>query len=162
MVTNIISGASESSITIFYSKGVTVGSDINKSGIHYVEKYGYQHGLKEEVSIDGVYLAELYYNKITYDENKISVGDDDYKLMRLVNLASIVGMEIGTQWTNNGAIEAFLITKSGLNSLYNEPKYSIDMIYNRGNASAWENYFKLSECNTMEDLKNYGNNFFNL
>jgi len=28
--------------------------------------------------------------------------------------------------------------------------------------SAFEKHYKLSECNTMQDLVNYGNNFFNI
>jgi hypothetical protein len=71
-------------------------------------------------------------------------------------------MEVGTQWTKDAAIDALLITKDGYEGLYWEPKYNVDIIYNRGNASAWEKRFKLTECNTMEDLTNYGNNFFNL
>ena len=56
-------------------------------------------------------------------------------------------------------------TKKLTTNLYDnkeEPKYNINLTYNRGNAAAWENHFKLSECNTLEDLENYGNNFFNL
>ena len=35
-------------------------------------------------------------------------------------------------------------------------------IHTEENAAAWEKHFKLSECNTLEDLENYGNNFFNI
>jgi hypothetical protein len=71
-------------------------------------------------------------------------------------------MEIGSQWTNDDAVNAMLFTKEGSDGLQEKPKEDINILYNRGNAAAWENHFKLSECNTMEDLENYGNNFFNL
>ena len=55
-----------------------------------------------------------------------------------------------------------LITKHNTDALQEEPKYNINLNFNRGASVAWENHFKLSECNTMEDLENYGNNYFNL
>jgi hypothetical protein len=55
-----------------------------------------------------------------------------------------------------------LFTKEGTETMYFEPKIDVDISFNRGNASAWDKHFKLSECNTMQDLKNYGNNTFNL
>jgi hypothetical protein len=149
-------------VTVRYAKGVTVGADKNTSGIHYEETLMCKKNISEVVSIDGVYLAELYYDKFLIDEAKVLVDSTEYRLSRTASLAHITGMEVGTQWTNNGAVEALLITKEGLEGLYNEPKYKVDMLYNRGNAAAWESHFKLSECNTMEDLENYGNNFFNL
>jgi hypothetical protein len=80
----------------------------------------------------------------------------------MAKMAKILGMEVGTTWTKDGAVGALLYTKDGYEGLQEEPKYNINLMYNRGNAAAWENHFKLSECNTMEDLENYGNNFFNL
>ena len=41
-------------------------------------------------------------------------------------------------------------------------KSDVDIELNRGASAAFENYFKLSECNTMQDLENYQNNWFNL
>lgn len=41
-------------------------------------------------------------------------------------------------------------------------KSEVDIEINRGAASAFENYFKLAECNTFQDLENYQNNWFNL
>ena len=59
-------------------------------------------------------------------------------------------------------MHTIFITKDGSEGLQEEPKYNLNLLYNRGSAAAYESHFKLSECNTMEDLENYGNNFFNL
>jgi hypothetical protein len=37
---------------------------------------------------------------------------------------------------------------------------SSDVIFDRGNVTSFELHYKLSEINTMEDMVNYGNNFF--
>lgn len=49
-----------------------------------------------------------------------------------------------------------------LNGLLEEPKVDIDVSIDRGSGAAWEKHFKLMECNTLEDLENYGNNYFNI
>ena len=37
---------------------------------------------------------------------------------------------------------------------------SSDILIDRGFVSAFEMHYKLGEINTMEDMENYGNNFF--
>lgn len=154
---NIIS----SELKIVYAKGVTSGST-EESGIKYQETFNYTKNKKAIVPIDGVYMAELYYNEIDLISPEVTVFSDEYKLYRTTRKSEIIGMEVGTQWTEENAVDAFLITKDGSEGLSEEPKYDINLSYNRGNAAAWESHFKLSECNTMEDLKNYGNNYFNI
>jgi hypothetical protein len=154
---NIIS----SELKIVYAKGVTSGST-EESGIKYQEIFNYTKNKKAIVPIDGVYMAELYYNEIDLVSPEVTVFSDEYKLYRQTRQSEIIGMEVGTQWTEENAVDAFLITKDGSEGLSEEPKYDISLTYNRGNAAAWESHFKLSECNTMEDLKNYGNNYFNI
>jgi hypothetical protein len=147
---------------IKYAKGITSGATEEESGIHYEEVLSCELNKKEIIPIDGVYMAEVYYNEIGFDGDKVEVYSEEYSLTRKTNLARITGMEICTQWTENGAVDAMLITKDGSEGLQEEPKYNLNLLYNRGNAAAYESHFKLSECNTMEDLENYGNNFFNL
>ena len=103
----------------------------------------------------------MYYKKLDVEASKKTIYSEEYNLKRKVLRSEILGMDVGTQWTENGATSAMLITKEGSEDFKEEPKYSINLLFNRGNAAAWENHFKLSECNTMEDLENYGNNFFN-
>ena len=92
----------------------------------------------------------------------VDVYSKEYKLNRKVLQSTIKNMEVGSLWTPTTAVNTMLITKDGSEGLQEDPKYNINLTYNRGNAAAWEKHFKLSECNTMEDLINYGNNFFNL
>ena len=147
---------------IRYAKGVTSGVTDVETGIHYEETLYYSENNVAKVPIDGIYMADLYYDVLGNNSEKTSVYSEEYRKYRLVRKAKIIGMEVGTQWTEENAVNAMLFTKDGYEGLQEEPKYDINLLYNRGNAAAWENHFKLSECNTMEDLVNYGNNFFNL
>lgn len=147
---------------IRYAKGVTSGVTDVETGIHYEETLYYSANNLAKVPIDGIYMADLYYDVLGDNSEKTSVYSEEFRKHRLVRKAKITGMEVGTQWTEGNAVNAILFTKDGYEGLQEEPKYDINLLYNRGNAAAWENHFKLSECNTMEDLVNYGNNFFNL
>lgn len=155
-----IEGANK--MIIKYAKGITSGDTEEQSGIHYEETLYYSENNLAKVLIDGIYMADLYYDVLGDDSEKTSVYSEEFRKYRLVRKAKITGMEVGTQWTEENAVNAMLFTKDGYEGLQEEPKYDINLLYNRGNAAAWENHFKLSECNTMEDLVNYGNNFFNL
>ena len=148
-------------IEIEYVKGVTRGFE-DSTGVHYKDTINYTSNIFDIVPIDGVYPSELYYEALDLEKSKETVFSNEYVLNRKALRSEIIGMEVGTQWTGEGAVSALLFTKDGTEGLQEEPKYNINMLYNRGNAAAWENHFKLSECNTMEDLENYGNNFFNL
>lgn len=148
------------SITIEYVKGKTSGAT-TETGIKYRETYGFSGNCCETVLIDGIYEGELYYNKLFKGEGT-EVYNDDYNLKRNTYLASIIGMEIGTQWTDDCCVNAPLITQEMTDGLIDTPNISVSISYDRGAAAAWENHFKLSECNTLEDLENYGNGtFFN-
>lgn len=147
---------------IEYALGVTEGKDINTSGIHYREEFPIIKNKKEIVPIDGVYMGELYYDYLDMDAVSTYVYSSEYGKSRMVRKAVLTGMEVGSIWTESGAVKTMLFTKDSSESLQNEPKFKIEMSFNRGNAAAWEKHFKLSECNTMEDLEKYGNNYFNL
>lgn len=151
----------ENIIEISYAKGVTSGN-VENTGIHYTERLTYIPNNFKTVMIDGLYRAELYYDIIDNSTNKKTVYSPEYRLEREVITSTIDKMEIGTLWTESDSVSAMLFTREGTEGLQESPKEDINLIYNRGNAAAWENHFKLSECNTMEDLVNYGNNFFNL
>ena len=152
---------SDNFITINYFIGAIEGNE-EKSGIHYEDVIPYRSNNVKIVPIDGVFLAELYYNEILKNEAMEDVYSNEYRLHRKALRSTLKGMEVASIWTEDLATNTMLFTKEGMEGLQEEPKYSINLTYNRGNAAAWENHFKLSECNTLEDLENYGNNFFNL
>lgn len=146
---------------ISYVIGATSGANIDETGIHCVEIIPYSLE-KEMLPVDGVHLAEIYYEKLDYEKETETVSNVEFKLGREARMAMITGMEVATQWDGKSAINAYLITRDGINELMDGMRYEIDAIYDRGNAAAWEKHFKLSECNTMEDLENYSNNIFNI
>lgn len=160
-VVSITSKEDQGVVEIEYVKGVKSGLS-GTTGVHYKDTINYTSNIFDIVPIDGVYPSELYYEALDLEKSKETVFSNEYVLNRKALRSEIIGMEVGTQWTGEGAVSALLFTKDGAEGLQEEPKYNINMLYNRGNAAAWENHFKLSECNTMEDLENYGNNFFNL
>lgn len=151
----------KSIITLEYVLGATSGKSINSSGIHYKEKYNFKRNCVKKVIIDGTYEGEVLFKKIDRGTPEI-VYSDDLMLERQAYLAEITGMEIGTQWTSASCINAYLYTEDDYDTMLENPQNNVNITFNRGNAAAWEKRFKLSECNTLEDLENYGNNYFNI
>jgi hypothetical protein len=148
-------------ITIDYAIGMTSGSEMT-TGIHYRDVYGYEENVLRTVPVDGVSMVDIYCNTIIGSFTNTGIYGPESNAIRQIQYSKIIGMEVGSLWTSNNAIEAMLFTSDGFDILKEEPKCNVNLLYNRGSAAAWENHFKLSECNTMEDLENYGNNFFNL
>ena len=60
------------------------------------------------------------------------------------------------------ASDAYLTKEEYLTGFSLPPKIDVNVTVDRGGVSAFEKHYKLSECNTMQDLVNYGNNFFNI
>lgn len=157
-------------ITIRYVMGATLNDDYSPkegTGILYEETLKYNSGCVETVFIDGIYEAELYYDKIDYDFSKKPFYNEEYKQTLYTNQARILKMELDNvdmyvAKNDSGETIPLLITKDGIEGLQEDPKYDINAVFNRGAGAAWEHHFKLSECNTIEDLENYGNNYFNL
>jgi hypothetical protein len=144
------------SVTIKYALGVTEGKE-NETGIHYKEVLNCTL-TEEKVILDNTYECDLWVERIDYDLTKIPFYNEELKQERWANQAQITGIEV----LSDIPFETILFTKDSSNGLQEEPKYDINLTFNRGAGAAWEKHFKLSECNTMEDLENYGNNYFNL
>ena len=154
-IESLESGATYCNIS--YVLGATSG--INDTGIIYHEKLLYESGITT-VLVENLFESELYYEKLNYDSNLKLVYNNDYGVSCYIRPAYITQMEVGKVFQET--IKIPLITKEGSENLYSPPQLSLDIEFNRGNAAGWEKHFKLSECNTMRDLKNYGNNVFNL
>lgn len=80
--------------------------------------------------------------------------------IRVCNRAKVLGLRVMD--AVDGSQEGILIKQSEYDSLELPTKTEINIELNRGAAAAFESYFKLSECNTMQDLENYQNNWFNI
>ena len=149
----------ESSVEITY----VIGAERNKkdsTGIVYKEVLNYSK-VNKSTFVDG-FEVDLYYKDLDYDTNIKSIYNTEYNMDCDVRMANIIKMTIGDIWKEDLVIGGPLFTKEISDSLTTMPKIDVDITFNRGNAAGWEKYFKLSECNTMKDLENYGNNFFNL
>ena len=146
-----------------YDSGETF-TPVEHTGVKYEEEYSYSPNEMLITSIDGHDNVRVYYNWINIEEGKRDIYSEEYRIHRMGNVAKIIGMEVGSIMTGDSStmISAMVFTRDGLDTLPSETKNTLDVIIDRGVAAAFETHFKLSECNTFEDLKNYGNNFYNL
>ena len=139
--------------------------------IKYKETYKYNTGQTMEIVLDGYENITIYYNEIDYDFTEQTIYNKHYGLYREGNLADIVQYREGHVWCDdksNGyvasaeTINAPIFKEEYLLGISSTFKADVNVTINRGNAAAFERHFKLSECNSMEDLENSGNNIFNL
>lgn len=139
--------------------------------IKYKETYKYNTGQTMEIILDGYENITIYYNEIDYDFTEQTIYNKHYGLYREGNLADIVQYREGHVWCDdksNGyvasaeTINAPIFKEEYLLGISSTFKADVNVTINRGNAAAFERHFKLSECNSMEDLENSGNNIFNL
>lgn len=133
-----------------------------ESGIFYEEILPFYANVEKEVYIENFYEGKVFYDKLNFDLGTELVHNDEYKKDRLARIARIVKMTVEDVWTEKNSINTLFYTKESTNNIFDTPNYSLDLTYNRGLGAAWETHFKLTECNTLEDLEKYGNNYFNL
>ena len=158
----------DSSWTITYTIGAKLqGSNgqytyVENTGIQYQETYPYEHGMKKKIRIDGRDGIVIYYDKIDTESTKKEVYSEEYGTYRMANLATIIGMEIGTMFNDDDMFDAPVFTREDVPLFMGDTKSRFSVTMDRGSAAAFERHFKLSECNSMEDLENYGNNYYNL
>ena len=136
--------------------------------IKYEETYKYNTGQTMEIVLDGYENITIYYNEIDYDFTKQTIYNKHYGVEREGNLADIISYNIADVWGKDGSMSEYTVNAPifkeeyllGISSTF---KADVNVTINRGNAAAFERHFKLSECNTMEDLEAMGNGqFFNL
>ena len=167
-------------------------SDIPETGIRYVEEYDYEpqkqvgpYKFKDENGniVDVMLLCDY----INFEAAKIRIRHEGLGLEREGLVANITDYTAADVW-RSGAFDYDVVPKDDLTAekteklkgfsresiltpIYKEESLmrisedvstKVDFSINRGSASAFELHYKLSECNTLEDLENYGNNFFNI
>ena len=145
----------------YYDNENDTFTPIDETGIHYRESYNYIIG-KSLIRLDGDNDIDFYYETLDYANNEELVKHEDYRLERKARKALLVGMEVGMTWTSGNAITAPIFTDEFTSIQQYDSKNILDITIDRGMASAFETNFKLNECNTLEDLENYSNNFFNI
>lgn len=136
--------------------------------IQYKETYKYNTGQTMTINLDGFENIDIYYNKIDYEFTQQTIYNKHYGVEREGNLADIISYNVADVWGKDGSMSEYTVNTPifkeeyllGISSTF---KADVNVTINRGNAAAFERHFKLSECNTMEDLEVMGNGqFFNL
>ena len=155
-----------------YFEGDEYGNYINQvrneSGDVYYEKYSLQRDHVDYVALDGVDKVPVYSEYINFDGAAKEFYSPRYDLYRTGNTANIIKMTSGEYWVRKDrdgysyANDAYLTKEDYLTNFSLPPKVDVNVTIDRGGVSAFEKHYKLSECNTMQDLVNYGNNFFNI
>ena len=115
----------------------------------------------KKIILDGKEIT-LYYQDIDFSTNNKAVYNKDFNLSGITNVSHITQMIVGDVWNEDDALQSTVFKDDGLMGIIETPKYEINVEINRGGTSVNEKHFKLSECNTYEDLANYGNNYFGL
>ena len=141
-------------------------SPVTGTGDIYREKYTLQKGHVDYVALDGVDNVPVYSDYIDFDGAAKEFYSPRYGLYRTGNTANIISATSGEFWVKKDdgsyANDAYLAKEEYLTAFSLPPKVDVNVTIDRGGASAFEKHYKLSECNTMQDLTNYGNNFFNI
>lgn len=145
----------------YYDTQTSAYTPVYDSGIHYIESYPYVTGYKL-ITLDGHKDLDFYYETLKYDANLETAVYEEYNKTRQVRRAHIVGMEVGTTWTSGNSIVAPIFTDEFTSLQQYDSKTIMDISIDRGIAAAFETNYKLGECNTIEDLENYSNNFFKI
>lgn len=130
-------------------------------GTIYNENYAYFEGREGEIDLDGYTNVSYWYNYIDFDGAKEEITNREFNLSRQANMSEVSEMTTENVWRKDGSVynspifkEDFLmgITKNGVTD--------IEVDINRGNASAFEKHFRLSECNSFDDIETNGNGGF--
>lgn len=129
-------------------------------GIVYKEKYPVKQ-VTSAVTINGE-TRDVTYWEIDFNNKKVTIYNRDFGLYRDGYASTIISLPTGEIWNREEASSSPVFKKEYLNHISEEPIVKVDVEFDRGHATAFEKHFKLSECNTFEDIENYGNNYFNL
>jgi hypothetical protein len=154
-------------IGAYLTSGAT-GYSYSYGGDVYYEKRVLDVPHVDYVALDGVDNVPVYSEYVDFEADAKEFYSPRYNLYRTGNTATILEMSTGDIWNREYDSEYFVpydayLTKEEYLTNFSLPsKVDVDVTIDRGGASAFERHYKLAECNTMQDLVNYGNNFFNL
>ena len=148
-----------------YFRGDEHGKFISRmypqSGDEYYEEYVLDENHVDLVALDGVDNVKIYSRYIDFEGAAKEFYSPRYNLYRTGNTAYITRLTTGDIWSKIG-YDAYLAKEEYLTGFSLPPKVDVNVTVDRGGVSVFEKHYKLAECNTMQDLVNYGNNFFNL
>lgn len=112
---------------------------------------GYEAG---DVWRDGRFtISGIPYESKAILKDKDITSLSDEKIIDLVKTIEVSSRE---------SIKTPIYKEEALNGIKADINTKINFSLDRGAVSAKEIHYKLSECNSLEDMENYGNNYFNL
>lgn len=129
------------------------------TGIFYNgETYDYKKS-DVGVTIDGNEKCRIYLYEIDYEGKKQDTEDIDLNLSRKYLPSQINQYITGDVWRcdDESVYDTYLIKEDYLMGISSDVQTDINVTIDRGNAAAFERHFKLSECNSLEDIEIYRN-----
>lgn len=129
--------------------------------IFFQESYSYSEDGVKEITLMGKNIL-YFYPKIHFTDKLTDVSFQESKIRRKALIGNMRYLANKTKNEEALGDPDFYVKEEELLGIswLNSPNVNVE--FNRGNAEAFESYFKLMECNTFEDLKNYGNDYFGL
>ena len=134
--------------------------EYHEFGDIYYEEYGLDKTHVDYVALDGVDNVPVWSEYIDFAGAAKEFYSTRYGLIRTGNTATILRLTSGDIWNKDFAYDAYLTKEDYLTGFSLPPKVDVNVTVDRGGASAFERHYKLSECNTMQDLENYQNGYF--
>ena len=132
------------------------------SGDVYYEKRIFDPAHVDYVALDGVDRVPVWSEYVDFNADAKELYSPRFNLYRTGNTANIIEMTTGEIWNKEYAYDAYLTKEEYLTNFSSPPKVDVDITVDRGGTSVFEKHYRLSECNTLEDLINIGNNIFDL
>ena len=152
-------------ITFKYNIGATYSNSgyttVSKDGTICEESYIIEFGNNGKMNIDNYEDVDYWYDDILYDKELVDIYSDDLNLERKTNITNVESMRIGDVWKTDGSVlNTQMIQQDYLVGTAFDYNTDINVEINRGNAAAFESHFRLSECNTFQDLEDMKNGTF--
>ena len=126
-------------------------------GVIYTEVYKLVPDI-DYIKLDGCPHVPVYYKRIDYSQATVTVYNPWLGLTRETVVTNDISFNRGSVMFL--ASECPVVSDDKYAGLAFMPKVTADIEFNRGNATAFERHFKLSECNTVADVEQYGNNSY--
>ena len=145
-----------------YFIGTDMGEYVSYSGGGdvYYERRTLDNKHVDYVNLDGVDNVPIWSDYIDFESDAKEFYSPRYNLYRTGTTANIIETSTAEIWNEDYAFDAYLAKEDYLTNFSNLPKVDVNVTIDRGGVSAFERHYKLTECNTMQDLETYGNGWF--
>lgn len=144
----------------FNSNGDGTGTYIEGTGDEYYEEHTYKKAYTIEIPLDGVDNVPVWVNYIDFEADAEEFYSPRFNLTRTGNTALLTAYTSGEIWNSGYSYDVYLTKEEYLTCFSSPPKVDVNVTIDRGGVSAFERHYKLSECNTMQDLEQHSNGAF--